>query len=1142
MVDGLLIPTPTPDHGYGGNDPYHFYAEVTPFHVVAKVGHFDTLVWVTDLATGQPVPSARVRIFAGTPAGFADEPKDAATAMTDPNGMALLPGGVMLDPDMSLRQPHYGQNDSRELLVKVDRGEDMALLPLDYSFQVDTYSASHYQVQQSLRKEYGHMHAWGATAEGIYRAGDTIQYKLFVRDQDNHGFVPPPDADYTITLEDPLGNIVDKLEHVKLSDFGAYAGEYKIPEAAPVGWYNFRIAFADNPDAERATRPASHLHHMRHGPGNGVLDAMHVLVSDFTPAPFHVDTALDGASFQPGDQVHVSTTARLHSGGPYTGAQGRNTVSLKAEEFKPASPGLADFTFSSYDAQLNQRDQTVNETEGAVDDQGVLKTGFQLQDAGIYYGKLLVEGDVRDERGKYIAAVTRADYLGRDRFVGLRLGQWMLNAEQPASVQYVVVDGSGKVLAGTDVDIAVERMDLKASRVKGPGSAYLTQYSRDWTVAGGCKMASTDQPAICQFTPPQPGSYRIRATIKDSHGREHQSSLPVWVIGKGEVLWENHDDGALTIIPEKTEYHVGDRARYLVQNPYPGAKALISIERYGVMKSWVQTLDGSTPVISFPVEQDYVPGFYLSVIVVSPRVAKPLGPDQVDLGKPAFMTGYLTVPVVDDYKARDIKVTTPKDSYNPRDKVEVDVEVKARHGDPGKVELAVAVLDDSVFDLVSQGKDYFDPYKGFYSLDGLDLQTYDLILRLVGRQSFEKKGATPGGDGGAAVSLRSLFKFVSYWNPALEADAKGHAHFSVQVPDNLTGWRVLVVAVNQGDRMGLGQDTFKVNRPTELRPVMPNQLTQGDKFTAGFSVMNRTDKPRDIKVHVAAKGSVQGTAVHDETVHVDPYKRATVWLPVQSTMPGSIDFTATAGDATDSDGLKQSVPVQRAVTLVDLAQYGTTTGAVSEPIQYPAGALPGTVTLGVDLTPTVIGNIKGAFAYMQYYPYLCWEQRLTKAVMAANFKRLHAYLSKDVTWPGSDSIPAETLADAAAFQAPNGGMAYWVGDDRYTDPYLSAYTALAFNWLRAQGYTPPAAVEQHLHDYLRGFLQGDSVPDWYGEGMRSSVRAVILAVFVEDKEATLDDLRRFEPALKGMDLFGKSWYMQAGGVGMQVRMTWRMRI
>ena len=1107
VVSGRLIPDPSPN-----DRNFPFFAEVTPFHVHVKIGHFNTLVWVTDMATGQPVQGARVQIYPGERESLTDAPADAATAVTDVSGTATLPGGVTLDPGLVLRQPGYGERNGQMLFVKVSHGEDLALVPLDYQFEVDTGQASHYQVSERLRKQYGHVHAWGTTAEGIYRAGDTIQYKLYVRDQNNGSFVLPPEVPYTLSLEDPMGNVVFKQDDVKLSAFGAYSGEYAVPQNAPVGWYTFHLTSSRFPQEDQEPM---------------TLDPMRVLVSDFTPAPFHVDASLNGASFKPGDKVEVTTTARLHSGGPYTDAQGRVTVTLKAEDFVSRDPAAADFTFAAYDAQVNQSDQTVNETSGKLGDDGVLKDAFELQDAGVYYGKLLVEGDVRDERGKYISAVTRADYLGRDRFVGLRMKQWVLHATEPASVDWLVVDGTGRPATGTAVSIQVERLELKASRVKGPGDAYLTQYARNWVPVGHCEATSTAQPAQCQFTPDAPGSFRITAKVKDTHGRVHSSSLPAWAAGKGEVLWEDHDDGSLTIVPEKTEYHVGDTARYLVQNPYPGAKALVTIERYGVLKSWVQTLDGNTPVISFLVQQDFVPGFYFSVTVVSPRVAKPLGADQVDLGKPSFRSGYLEVPVIDDYKALDLKVTTTKDSYKPRDTVTVDLDVKARHGQAGKVELAVVVLDDSVFDLLSQGRDYFDPYKGFYTLDGLDMKTYSLLTRLVGRQSFEKKGATPGGDGGVALSLRSLFKFVSYWNPSLVVDDKGHASFTFTVPDNLTGWRVLAVAVNQGDRMGLGQGTFKVNRPTELRPIMPNQVVQGDKFSAGFSVMNRTDKPRDLKLHVTAKGSVEGAPVLDQVVHVDPYKRAEVWMPVTSTGPGSVDFVATAGDKTDADGLKQSVPVERMATLVHLAQYGTDTGPHTEPVQYPADALPGSVTLGVNLTPTVIGNVQGAFRYMQEYPYLCWEQRLTKAVMAANYKRLKPYLGKKADWQDADDIPAQALADAAGFQAPNGGMTYWVADDRYVDPYLSAYTALAFNWLKAQGYAVPLAVESRLHSYLQGFLRGEAVPDWYSQGMRSSVRAVALAALAQDHEASLDDLRRYEPYLKEMSLFGQAFFMQA---------------
>ena len=43
--------------------------------------------------------------------------------------------------------------------------------------------------------------------------------------------------------------------------------------------------------------------------------------------------------------------------------------------------------------------------------------------------------------------------------------------------------------------------------------------------------------------------------------------------------------------------------------------------------------------------------------------------------------------------------------------------------------------------------------------------------------------------------MRTFFKYVAYWNPSLKADEKGEAVFDFSLPDNLTGWRVLAMAV-----------------------------------------------------------------------------------------------------------------------------------------------------------------------------------------------------------------------------------------------------------------------------------------------------------------------------------------------------------
>ena len=116
----------------------------------------------------------------------------------------------------------------------------------------------------------------------------------------------------------------------------------------------------------------------------------------------------------------------------------------------------------------------------------------------------------------------------------------------------------------------------------------------------------------------------------------------------------------------------------------------------------------------------------------------------------------------------------------------------------------------------------------------------------------------------------------------------------------------------------------------------------------------------------------------------------------------------------------------------------------------------------------------------------------TKGVMAAHYLKLRAYLSPDLVWSDAEALPAYTLAQAASFQAPNGGMTYYVPEDQYTSPYLSAYTALAFGWLRDDGYAIPEAVEAKLDQYLDAFLKRDTFPDFYTRGMASTALKIRL--------------------------------------------------
>lgn len=1096
------------------------FAQVTPYNVYAKFGHFASLVWVTDLATGKPVKDADVSVLVGQLAHPAIKTKPLATIKTDEQGMATLPGTQDFDPDQSFARA-WKDTDNR-LFIRVTKGNDMGLLPLGYDYAVQLWDIAT-DVYVDNTQKYGHMKAWGMTAQGIYRAGDTIQYKLFVRNQDNNKFIAPPAGKYGLEITDPAGKSVDQKD-VTLSPFGTVDGEYTVPENASVGWYAFKLTatFKENPtDITREFYP------------------LNVLVSDFTPAPFRVTTDLNGDAFGAGDTLDITARALLHSGGPFGGSSLRDTITLRSRPFSSRNPAAKDFTFDSN--MEEQRTIDLSQQDGKLDDVGEWKSSFTLPQTPIVFGQIIVENAVRDDRGKSIASESRADYAGVDRLVGLHPTQWVFTAKKPAVVQTIVVDTKGAPVSGVPVTMTIEKQNVVTAKVKSAGSAYLNDNTVEWTKFSDCAVASAAEGQDCTFTPDSAGLYRVTAAIKDTKGRAHESKQELYVSGAGYVQWNEDRAYALSILPESNDYKVGETARYLVKNPHPGATALVTVERYGVLDSFVQTLDGSAPVIEIPVKPDYAPGFYVSVTLVSPRAdAPPPEMGQIDLGKPAFRAGYVKTGVIDPYKEMTVAAKADQDVYRPRDTVSVTLNAKPLH--PAKenepVELAVAVLDESVFDLIQSGRNAFDPYHGFYDLDSLDVTNYSLLTRLIGRQKFEKKGANPGGDGGVDVSMRNLFKYVSYWNPSVPVDENGNAKISFEAPDNLTGWRILALAVTKDDRMGLGDANFKVNRPTELRPVMPNQVREGDNFVAGFSVMNRTDHKRDITVSIDAKGTLKEGAKthHEETVTLEPYKRANVSMPLDAALlsvsrdmgTGEISFTVAAGDDEDKDGMEHTLPVLKSRTTETSANYGSTTdAAVTESIAVPKDIYTDTGDLSVTFSPSILANLDGAFTYMRDYPYPCWEQKLTMGVMAAQYQRLKPYLDEKTTWDNADKLPDDILAAASSYQAPNGGMAYFTAKDDYADPYLSAYTALAFRWLTTQGYKVPADVESNLKKYLLAFLRNNTAPDYYQDGMTSTVRAAILAAYAGTNDITKNDVLRFKPFVKNMSLFGKALYLQS---------------
>ena len=511
------------------NHATQFITQRTPWQVLVKYGHFNTTVWVTDLATGKPVEGASVSYFKTSYTLLYKAQKHFSSVKTNKDGLAVLPGSEKIDPDL---KEFYAYNpDEKRIIVKIQKGNDVAFQPLDYEYKINTYKLMNSHSTQS--KKWSHVKIWGTTSRGVYKAGESISYKLYVKAQNNNNFIAPPKGDYLLKILDPLGNVAFEKKSMQLSEFGTSHGEFKTSKNAPIGWYQFEVT----PSFDKNTRyPAR------------------VLVTDFTPSPFRVSSTLNGQFFKKGDTVEISTLASLHSGGPYADAATRVTASFVAKDLELKNKLTKDFSFDTYSDSYNPN----IEKTGQLDSKGEFETEIELDNLNIIYGTIFIESAAQDDRGKFISTVATADYHGVDRYVGLKNTAWTHEAGKTARVQYIVVDDKGET-AKEQVEVTIEYYATTATRVKSSGKAYITRYSSKWEEVGSCEGSSKlDQGTSCDFIPKESGSYRYKAVVEDTNGTPHESQLYSWVVGKGGVLWEMPVGVGMELLPELNSYKVGD--------------------------------------------------------------------------------------------------------------------------------------------------------------------------------------------------------------------------------------------------------------------------------------------------------------------------------------------------------------------------------------------------------------------------------------------------------------------------------------------------------------------------------------------------------------------------------------------------------
>ena len=1082
--------------GLRGN--YFFTASVSPWQVVAKIGWDSSMVWVVDFKSGKPVKGAKVELFSA-PLTAPQNKKVLENDKTDKTGRADLSGYKNFDPKAKALNQWDIKKES--LFVQVSKGNETAVLPLNSSFSLSAGALSDWRISSVYSPaSYLYMRAFGFTPQGIYRPGDTVDFKIYVRNLGEDGLEKAPSEGYELKISDSMGQTVFEQKDLSLSAFGSLNGSFSLSEQAVSGWYEVTLKL-----------------------GEAWLYPLRFLVSDFSASAFKSSTEVNGNVFKAGDEVRFNSQASLFSGGAYTQAKIRQSAVLSFSPFTLTTDGKT-FSFNSDLPDKAFAPETLFSQDGVSDEKGTLNKTFVLPKSAKPYGKIRFETKVFDDSGRAVSSFASAEYFSTERLIGLSRNDEEAVVGQPVGVEYIVADTKKNLVAGVPVKVSFFKTINKLVREKSAGNAYLMKYVSQEEKVGECMGMSATKPQKCSFTPEQSGMYKAVASISG-----YQSQLSFYVYGTDYIPWASAEN-RLKIVADRENYKIGDTIVLTVENPVPDTLALITIERYGILDSFVQSFDRSIEKIEIPVTEDFFPGVYISVAAFSARVDQP-EKDGVDLGKPAQWTGYVKIPVIDQSRQIKVDVVPQQQDYRPGQTMKADITAVLPDRSKQPVEAAVIVLDEAVLSLLPKGAEGFDPYSGLNKLGDLDVRTYSLVEQLIGRQKIEKKGANQGGDGGSDFALRDVFKFVAYFNPSLKLNKEGKGSFELTLPDNLTGWKIIVLAVTPEEFSGMGQARVNVTQPLEIRALLPNQLRTTDTFVPGISVLNRTDREKTVSVSMQSSGSLQKPVVDQKQVVLKPFERQSIFFNDiraflnPSDPKGEIVLAFKADDGANRDGLKQKIPVLNLTTFETAALYGSGEDKdVSVALDIPQAIKSYGGKLSVSVSAGFLSGLKPVVEAMRDYPHPCWEQKISRAIAAAVYAADKKAVWKEDLWAKAEDFVRETLKQAASYQAQNGGMAYFVAENSLVSPYLSAYTAYAFDYLSRKGYEIPPQVEQKLAAYLLNLFKRTDL-NINPEVLLTS--RLLSAQFLKNRALINQaDIDLFDQSLALMSSFDKAVYLK----------------
>jgi hypothetical protein len=1098
---------------FGGPDRSRALAwvQVTQIGLDAFVDRGQLFAWATALSDGTPLPGVNLTLVGPELTTVTSEDGTARFDLTE-RGAGLLIGQL--------------ENDS-------------ALLPQNtYYWDTSSYGGWLRQtVQDELR-----WYLWDDRQ--MYRPGETVYIKGWLRQigggaTGDVGLVGSSVTAIQYTVSDPQGNQLAQAA-ADVNDLGGFDFRFTLPENTNLGSANIYLS----------ARSAGNLIG---------TDTYHSFqIQEFRRPEFSVSARNETTGpFLVGDAAVVAVSAQYFAGGPLPNAETTWNLSVSPSTYNP--PNWPDFTFGRWipwwfgdfaaeSARYEARPGSgaAYTFQGKTDATGThyLRLNFDRVDEPQPYS-VLADATVMDVNRQAWAAATGLLVHPAARYVGIRSERYFVQQGEPLSVDAIVTDIEGNAVAEVPVTVQAARLEWKFT------SGRWQEVEADLQE---CTVDSTNEPVTCTFATPLGGSYRISATVQDAQERTNFSEFTRWVGGGQRPTARTVEQEEVTLIPSQESYQPGEVAEILVQAPFSPAEGLATISRGDIVRTERFTVEDGTYTLVLPITEAHIPNLTVQVDLngSAPRTDDNGEPLAAIPPRPAFATGRIELAIPPVSRTLQVQAEPAAKALAPGAETSLAITVTDAAGQPVEnAELAVVVVDEAILALsnyqLRNPLDIFytgryanvsstygrssillaDPQalaenvanqaamggaRGEWSLEmAAPAAAAPMAAESAESMTFADEAVTATNEAAPAITMRSDFNPLALFAPAIRTDAAGSGRIDYKLPDNLTRYRIMVVAVAEGKFFGSSAVNLTARLPLMVRPSAPRFLNFGDRFALPVVIQNQTDTALEVSVALRSSNLqlisgtvISGTVGTDslitdslitgQLVTVPPNDRVEVRFPATTLNAGTarVQIAAAAGDYADAATIE--LPVYTPATTEAFAVYGVVDeGAVAQPVATPQEVFPQFGGLEINTSSTALQALTDAVIYLVNYPYGCSEQLASRILGVAALRDvLSAFNAEGL--PPAEELEKALQADIERLQAlqnDNGGWPIWERGDESV-PYYSIHVAHALQRAKLKGFTVPEAMQQRALDHLRNIEA--YYPAWYGATTRHALSAYALYV------------------------------------------------